>query len=60
MVTWLLNNNEFVVEPPNEVTQTGNTATLQIGDPQSSDAGVYACSFMFNGLVLQRLISLGE
>ena len=60
MVIWLLNNNNFVVEPPNEVTQTGNTATLLIGDPQPSDTGDYACSFMFNGLPLQRFISLGE
>ena len=59
MVIWLLNNN-FVVEPPNEVTQTGNTATLLIGDPQPSDVGDYACSFMFNELLLRRFIRLGE
>ena len=60
MVTWTQNGILVRTTPPNEVTQTGNTATLLIGDPQPSDAGDYACSFTFNGLLLQRRISLGE
>ena len=59
MVTWTHNSISVSTTPPNEVTQTGNTATLLIGDPQPSDAGVYACSFVFNGLALQRFIHLG-
>ena len=55
-VIWLYNSNTLLIMPPNEVTQSGNTATLLIVNPQSSDAGVYSCTF--SGLNLQR-ISLG-
>ena len=59
MVIWTQNGIPVSTTPPNEVTQTGNTATLLIGDPQPSDAGDYACSFTSNGLLLQRHIHLG-
>ena len=60
MVIWTHNSNLVRTTPPNEVTQTGNTTTLLVGDPQASDAGYYQCSFTFNGLVLRRIISLSE
>ena len=44
-VTWLHNNNITMTTSPNEITQTGNTTTLVIGNPQPSDAGVYQCVF---------------
>ena len=53
-VTWTHDN---IVTHPNEVTQSGNTTTLVIVNPQPSDAGVYECVFI--GLNLQRIISLG-
>ena len=56
-IIWTYNNGPFLITPPNEVTQTGNTATLLIVNPQPSDAGVYNCAF--SGLNLQRFISLG-
>ena len=56
-VIWSYNNGPFIVTPPNEVIQTGNTATLLIVNPQPSDAGDYQCTF--SGLNLQRFISLG-
>ena len=59
MVTWIHNSNLVRMTPPNKVTQTGNTTTLLIGNPQPSDAGTYACSFTFNGLVLRKIFSLG-
>ena len=59
IVLWTRNSILVSTTPPNEVIQTGNTATLLIGDPQPSDAGYYACLFMFNGLPLQRFIRLG-
>ena len=59
-VTWLYNGSTIVTTPPNEVTQTGNTVTLQIGDLQLSDAGVYQCVFndSINEWMLRRNISL--
>ena len=46
--------------PPNQVSTTGSTATLVIGNPQPSDAGVYQCVFReMNTALLQRLIELG-
>ena len=59
MVIWTHNGISIRTTPPNEVIQTGNTATLLIGDPQPSDAGVYQCSFTSNGMLLQRRIHLG-
>ena len=56
-VTWTYNSNNLLIVPPNEVIQSGNTATLLIVNPQPSDAGVYHCTF--SGLNLQRFISLG-
>ena len=53
-VTWTYNSNTVIT---NGVLTTGNTTTLVIGNPQSSDAGVYQC--VFTELNLQRLISLG-
>ena len=57
VTVWSHNGDPVIVTPPNEVLTTGNTATLVIGDPQLSDAGVYDCAF--NGLDLQKFISLG-
>jgi len=54
-VIWTHNGN-----PPSldsRVTQTGNTTTLLIENPQPSDAGQYSCTF--GGLNLQRIITLG-
>jgi len=54
-VFWTHNGN---LPPPNSnATQPGNTATLLIENPQSSDAGQYSC--IFEGLNLQRFITLG-
>ena len=55
-VRWILDSSFFII-PPNEVTQTGNTATLLIVNPQPSDAGDYECFFM--GLDERRVIVLG-
>ena len=43
-VTWLHNSSD-VVTTPNGIRKAGNTTTLQIRNPQSSDAGVYHCVF---------------
>ena len=43
--------------PPNNTTQTGNTAILLIGNLQPSDAGVYR--YTFSGLNVERFIMLG-
>ena len=40
-VTWLHNGSVVMTTP----TLTGNTTTLQIENPQPSDAGVYQCVF---------------
>ena len=59
-VTWLYNGGTIVTTPHNEVTQIGNTTTLQIGNLQLSDAGVYQCVFndSINEWMLRRNISL--
>ena len=44
-VTWLHNGSIAMTTPPNEVLTTGNTTTLVIESPQSSDAGDYQCVF---------------
>ena len=54
-VIWTYNSN--LIMRPIEVTQTGNTTTLLIVNPQPSDAGIYDCTF--SGLNLRRYISLG-
>ena len=56
-VIWSYNSDTLLIVPPNEVTQSGSTATLLIVNPQPSDAGDYVCTFI--GLNLQRIISLG-
>ena len=58
MVTWTQNGIPVSTTPPNEVTQTGNTATLLIGDPQPSDGGIYVC--LYEELNLQVSINLGQ
>ena len=59
-VTWLHYSNAFNLGPSDVITQAGTTATLIIGNPQPSDAGVYQCSF--GGTVknpIGRFIELG-
>ena len=58
-VTWL-HNGSVIMTPPNEVTTTGNTTILLIGNPQPSNSGVYQCVFnnSVNGWSLSRNISL--
>ena len=61
-VTWTRNDNIVMTTSSNEITQTGNTTTLTIENPQSSDAGFYQC--VFNDTVdqwtLRRNITLQE
>ena len=58
-VTWLHNGSVVIVTPPDTITQTDNSATLQIGNLQPSDAGVYQCVFNDTaGYVLRRNIDL--
>ena len=54
-VTWSHNGTD-IMTPPNEVVTAGNTTTLVIKNPQSSDAGVYQCVFTHtvNGWMLKR------
>ena len=56
-VLWIYNSNPFNTVPPDEVTQTGNTATLVIQNPQPSDVGLYQC--IFAGLGVGGSILLG-
>ena len=58
-VTWL-HNGSIAMTTPNEITQTGNTATLLIRNLQPSDAGVYQCVFndTFDEWILTRNIAL--
>ena len=58
-VTWLHNGSVVITTPPNEVTTTGSTTTLEIRNPQPSDAGVYQCVFNDTaGYVLRRSTTL--
>ena len=61
-VKWLHNDSIVMTTSPNKITQTGNTTTLTIENPQSSDAGFYQC--VFNNTVdqwtLRRNITLQE
>ena len=61
-VIWLHNNNTVMTTSSNNITKTGNTTTLTIENPQSSNAGVYQC--VFNDIVdqwaLRRNITLQE
>ena len=53
-VTWLHNGSVFMTASSND-----NTATLQIGNLQPSDAGVYQCVFNDTaGYVLRRNTNL--
>jgi len=54
-VKWTHDSN--VPSPNSRVTQTGNTTTLLIENPQPLDAGVYQCLFI--ELDLRRFITLG-
>ena len=60
LVKWLHNSNTAMTTPPNELTQTGSTTALLIGDLQLPDAGVYQCVFndIVNNWTLTRNISL--
>ena len=58
-VTWTHNN--VINVPLSQVSTTGNTTTLTIENPQSSDDGVYQCVFndaAGSGWVLARNIIL--
>ena len=61
-ILWRHNSSLVSITPPNEVTRTGNTATLQIGNFQPSDVGVYQCILnnFTNGWILRRNIILGK
>jgi len=54
-VIWTQSGN--LLPPNSNTTQTDNTATLLIENPQPSNAGGYLC--VFGELNLQRLITLG-
>ena len=58
-IIWTYNSNTFNLGPYDAITQDGSTATLIIGNPQSSDAGFYGCSFRFDPGPVVRLIQLG-
>ena len=45
VVTWLHNDSDVMTTLPNGVITAGNTTTLVIGNPQTSDAGDYQCVF---------------
>ena len=53
-VTWLHNDSDVVITPPNEVLTVGNATTLIIVNPQPSDAGIYQC--VFNDTVDQWIL----
>ena len=54
MITWTHNNT---IIPINQTATTGNTTTLTIENPQSSDDGVYQCVFNDTaGYTLRRQI----
>ena len=55
-VMWLHNGSVVMTT----LAQTGNTTTLQVENPQISDAGVYQCMFndTFNHWILKRNITL--
>ena len=55
-VTWLHNGSVVITTPPNGAD---STTTLEIGDLQPSDAGVYQCVFNDTaGYVLRRSTTL--
>ena len=61
LILWRHNGSFVSVTSPNNTTQTGDTATLLIGNLQPSDAGVYQCVFnnpIPNGWILKRNIVL--
>ena len=58
-VTWRHNNTVNILL--SQVSTTGSTTTLTIGNPQSSDAGDYECIFndvVGSGWILRRNIIL--
>ena len=60
-VSWDHNSNLATAASNKNAIQTGNTTTLLIENPRSSDAGVYQCvfnNFANDGWVLRRNIRL--
>ena len=59
VVFWRHNNTNLI--PASQVSTTGSTTTITIEDLQSSDAGVYQCTFndtVGSGWVLRSNIML--
>ena len=58
IVTWSHNNTN--IDDDRQVTQTGSTTTLLIGNPRPSHAGFYQCVFndTVNGWILQRNVRI--
>ena len=59
VVSWL--HNDSTVTADDRVAQAGNTTTLLIRNPQSSDAGVYHCAFndtTDTGWILRRSVEV--
>ena len=59
VVSWL--HNDSTVTADDRVAQAGNTTTLLIRNPQSSDAGVYHCVFndtTDTGWILSRSVEV--
>ena len=57
VVTW--SHNASLITDLSQITITGSTTTLLIGDLQSSDAGIYQCVFNDTaGYVLRRRTTL--
>ena len=57
-ITWDHNGNIATTVSNKNAIQTSHSTTLLIRNPQSSDAGLYRCTFNNAGWVLRRHIRL--